>query len=153
MRIASILENQNIEKRIAITPEIAKKYISFGFDVSLSENYGSHLGFENEEYRELGVLILKDEKEIINNADIIVQVGLLSADKSSLLKENQTFIGVLNPYENKDKINDLVKKKIMKIKSSLKSLKKRDLNSKLVRRRGRVYIINKTNPKFKARQK
>ena len=37
----------------------------------------------------------------------------------------------------------------MKIKSSLKSIKKRDLNSKLVRRRGRVYIINKTNPKFK----
>ena len=33
----------------------------------------------------------------------------------------------------------------MKIKSSLKSIKKRDLNSKLVRRRGRVYIINKTN--------
>ena len=31
----------------------------------------------------------------------------------------------------------------MKIASSLKSLKKRDLNSKLVRRRGRVYIINK----------
>ena len=30
----------------------------------------------------------------------------------------------------------------MKIASSLKSLKKRDLNSKLVRRRGRVYIIN-----------
>ena len=46
-----------------------------------------------------------------------------------------------------------IKKTIMKIKSSLKSLKKRDLNSKLVRRRGRVYIINKTNPKFKARQK
>ena len=34
----------------------------------------------------------------------------------------------------------------MKIKSSLKSLKKRDLNSKLVRRRGRVYII--INPKI-----
>ena len=45
----------------------------------------------------------------------------------------------------------IVKK--MKIASSLKSLKKRDLNSKLVRRRGRVYIINKKNPKFKARQK
>ena len=38
----------------------------------------------------------------------------------------------------------------MKIKSSLKSIKKRDLNSKLVGRRGRVYIINKANPKFKA---
>ncbi len=41
----------------------------------------------------------------------------------------------------------------MKVKSSLKSLKKRDQNSKLVRRRGRIYIINKKNPKYKARQK
>jgi len=40
----------------------------------------------------------------------------------------------------------------MKIVSSLKSLKKRDLNSKLVKRRGKLYVINKKNPKFKARQ-
>ena len=56
----------------------------------------------------------------------------------------------------KDYIASFIKKqkfKHMKIASSLKSLKKRDLNSKLVRRRGRVYIINKKNPKFKARQK
>ena len=40
----------------------------------------------------------------------------------------------------------------MKIASYLKSLKKRDLDSKLVRRRGKVYVINKKKPKFKARQ-
>ena len=40
----------------------------------------------------------------------------------------------------------------MKIASSLKSLRKRDLNSKLVRRKGKLYVINKKNPKFKARQ-
>ena len=112
MKIASILENQKIEKRIAITPEIAKKYISLGIVVSLCENYGNHLGIKDEEYKELGVSILKDEKEIISNADIIVQLGLLSDDKSSILKKNQTFIGVLNPYDHKDKINDLVKKNI-----------------------------------------
>jgi NAD(P) transhydrogenase subunit alpha len=112
MKIASILENQKIEKRIAITPEIAKKYISLGLEVSLAKNYGNHLGIKDEEYKELGVLISKDEKEIISSADIIVQLGLLDDDKNSLLKENQTFIGVLNPYENKDKIDDLIKKKI-----------------------------------------
>jgi NAD(P) transhydrogenase subunit alpha len=112
MKIASILENQKIEKRVAITPEIAKKYISLGLEVLLSENYGSHLGFNDEEYKELGVSISKDEKEIISSADIIVQLGLLDDDKNSLLKENQTFVGVLNPYENKEKINDLVKKNI-----------------------------------------
>jgi len=112
MRIASILENQKIEKRIAITPEIAKKYISLGLEVLLAENYGSHLGIKDEEYKELGVSILEDEKEIISSADIIVQLGLFDDDKSSLFRENQTFIGVLNPYDNKDKINDLVKKNI-----------------------------------------
>ena len=112
MKIASVLENQKIEKRIAITPEIAKKYISLGIDVSLCKNYGNHLGIKDEEYKELGVSILNDEKEILSNADIIVQLGLLSDDKSSILKENQTLIGVLNPYDHKDKINDLVKKNI-----------------------------------------
>jgi len=112
MRIASVLENQTHEKRIAITPEIVKKYISLGIEVSLSQNYGIHLGVKDEEYIELGALILKDEKEIISSADIIVQLGLLDDNKNSSLKENQTFIGVLNPYENKDKIDNLVKKKI-----------------------------------------
>ena len=102
MRISSILENQKIEKRISITPEIAKKYIALGLEVILSENYGVHLGIKDEYFTNLGVKILKDENEVINNADIIVQLALLSDDKSSLLKENQTFIGVLNPYDNKD---------------------------------------------------
>jgi large subunit ribosomal protein L36 len=41
---------------------------------------------------------------------------------------------------------------VMKIANSLKTLKKRDKNCRVVRRKGRVYVINKTNPRFKARQ-
>ena len=40
----------------------------------------------------------------------------------------------------------------MKIKNSLTSLRTRHRDNRLVRRKGRVYIINKTNPRFKARQ-
>ncbi len=40
----------------------------------------------------------------------------------------------------------------MKIYNSLKSAKKRDKNCKVVRRKGRLYVINKVNPRFKARQ-
>jgi large subunit ribosomal protein L36 len=40
----------------------------------------------------------------------------------------------------------------MKIKNSLKALKARHRDNRLVRRKGRVYIINKMNPRFKARQ-
>ena len=40
----------------------------------------------------------------------------------------------------------------MKIKNSLKALKGRHRDNQLVRRKGRMYIINKTAPRFKARQ-
>ena len=112
MRIVSVSEDQKIEKRIAITPEIAKKYIALGFELSLSRNYGEHLGFGDNEYKELGVKIFNDEKEIINSADIIVQLGFLTEDKISLIKKNQTLIGVFNPYNNKEKIENLVKDNI-----------------------------------------
>jgi large subunit ribosomal protein L36 len=40
----------------------------------------------------------------------------------------------------------------MKIVNSLKTLKKRDKNCRIIRRKGRVYVINKANPRYKARQ-
>ena len=112
MKIVSVSENKKIEKRIAITPEIAKKYISIGFEVFLSENYGEHLGFRDDEYKKLGVKISKNQNEIIIGADVIVQLGLPSEDSISLIKENQNLIGVFDPYNNKEEIDILVKKKI-----------------------------------------
>jgi large subunit ribosomal protein L36 len=40
----------------------------------------------------------------------------------------------------------------MKIKNSLRTAKQRHKDCRLVRRKGRVFIINKTNPRFKVRQ-
>ncbi|CAO5678998.1 MAG: 50S ribosomal protein L36 2 [Holosporales bacterium] len=40
----------------------------------------------------------------------------------------------------------------MRIANSLKTLKSRHKACKVVRRKGRVYVINKQNPRFKARQ-
>ena len=40
----------------------------------------------------------------------------------------------------------------MKVRSSLKSLKTRHRDCKVVRRKGRIYVINKTDPRFKAKQ-
>lgn len=40
----------------------------------------------------------------------------------------------------------------MKVVSSLRSKKRRDSDCQIVRRRGRVYVINKKNPKLKVRQ-
>jgi large subunit ribosomal protein L36 len=40
----------------------------------------------------------------------------------------------------------------MKVRNSLRTVKRRHKDCRLVRRRGRVFVINKTNPRYKVRQ-
>jgi len=112
MNLASISENRDKENRIAVTPEIAKKYISLGFNLSLINNYGSHLGFSDDEYKNLGVSFFENEEKIIKNSEIVIQLGLPDDNKLSFLKENQTLIGSLNFFSNKEKLENLKLKKI-----------------------------------------
>ena len=112
MKLVSISENRDIEKRIAVTPEIAKKYISLGFNLSLPKNYGAHLGFSDEDYKNLGVSLFDNEEELINNSDIIIQLGLPTDEKMSLFRENLTLIGSLNTFLNKPRLENLKSKKI-----------------------------------------
>ncbi len=112
MKIGSISEDTLKEKRISITPEIAQKYIKLGFEVLLSENYGKHLGYNDTDYKDLGAQIINDNNKLVENADILLQLGLVENDKLSLLKSNQTYIGVLNISENNEKLKNLQKKNI-----------------------------------------
>ena len=75
--------------------------------VLLPKNYGTHLGYNDDQYKEFGANIISDENEIMCNSDIIIQLGLLSDDKIALMKDNQTLVGVFDPYNNKNKIENL----------------------------------------------
>ena len=112
MHLVSISENKLVEKRLAITPEIAKKYIDLGFKLSLPNDYGSHLGFKDDHYKSLGVNFSDNVRNIINNADILVQLGLPDEEIQSFLNENQTLIGSLNASANKDRLLILKSKKV-----------------------------------------
>ncbi len=46
-----------------------------------------------------------------------------------------------------------VRESAVKVISSLKSAKQRHRDCKVVRRRGKVFVICKSNPRFKARQR
>ncbi len=54
MIIGSVCENKNTEKRISVTPENVKKFISNGFKVYLEKNYGDHLDINDEKFLENG---------------------------------------------------------------------------------------------------
>ena len=112
MKIGSISEDLNSEKRISITPEISKKYLDLGVEIFINKSYGIHLGFHDSDYKEKGVQILNNIDEVINNCNSLLQINLPEINYINKLKENISLIGIFNPYRNKEKIHLLLKKKI-----------------------------------------
>ena len=111
MIIGSISENKKSEKRISITPDIAKKYIASGFQILLETDYGSHLGISNDEFLKEGCKIEKKEN-ILNQSDIILQLDLPEEKNLEFLQENKILIGSFNSIQNSEKINKFKSKKI-----------------------------------------
>ena len=112
MIVGSISENINTEKRVAITPDIIKKYKSLGLEVNLSKNYALHLGITDKEYEEQGASIINNYEELITNSNIIVQMSLPDDENIKKFKEKQIIVGVLNPYNNEKKLKEISSKNI-----------------------------------------
>ena len=112
MKIGSISEDRKLEKRVAITPEIIKKYKSLGLDVCISKDYALHLGFEDGIYEAEGVKIFKSEDEVLSNSDALLQMNIPSDEILSKLKKDQILIGVLNKYMNENKLKDISNKNV-----------------------------------------
>ena len=111
MKLGSIVENLDSEKRVAITPEIAKIH-SNGFEVNLQKNYAKHLGIDDKDYEAVNVKIFNDEKSVLKNTEILVQLNLPSETLFENFSQNKTLVGILNPYQNRKKLEELVKKKV-----------------------------------------
>ena len=112
MIVGSLTEDRNFEQRIAITPEIIKKYKNLGFDIVLSKGYGNHLGINDKEFSDQGVNILNSSEEVISKSDLILQHNILNQQNLKAMKEGQTLIGVLDSYKNEEQLKNLAKNNI-----------------------------------------
>ena len=89
MKIGSIIEDLKLERRVAITPEIAKKFINDGFEINLQKNYAKHLGFEDRDYEAFNVKIFDNEKLVYENSEIIAQLNLPSKPNLENINQNK----------------------------------------------------------------
>ena len=107
MIIGSVCENKSTEKRISVTPENVKKFISNGFKVYLEKNYGDHLDINDEKFSENGAEFFSDKKKIIEDSDILLQLNLPDEKDLEILTPNKNLIGVFDPTNNQDRISKL----------------------------------------------
>ena len=95
MIIGTVSENKELEKRISITPEIAKKYISNGFKVMIEKDLASHLGISDKEFLDEGCKI-ESRENVLNQSNIILQLNLPDEKSINLLKENKLIFFFIN---------------------------------------------------------
>ena len=107
-----------IEKRISITPDFLKKYIDSGLQVSIEKSTGEHLGFLDDNFKELGAEIVKRKKGFLE-ADIICSVNKLSEEDLIEIKENSLIISFLDPFNDQELVENLRVKKISSISMEL----------------------------------
>ncbi len=112
MIVGSIKEDLALEKRISITPETAKNIIGLGLKVCIEKDYGSHLGINDEEYKDVGVDIKSSADDVSNLSNLIIKVNCPSEKEVNILKDNSILVGMLNPSKNKILIEKIKKKKI-----------------------------------------
>ncbi len=101
MNVGSTKE-KNPEKRISITPDTSKSLKNLGLNVFLETGYGEGLGYSDQEYKDKGVQILNDAKEVFSKANLICKVSLPDQEESNFIKENSHLI-VANYNQEKEK--------------------------------------------------
>ena len=104
MIIGSLSENKESEKRISITPDIAKKFISNGFQVLLETGFAEHLNISDKEFLREGCKFEKKEN-ILKQSDIVLQLNLLKETDLEFFQGNKILIGNFESLQNAEKIN------------------------------------------------
>ena len=107
MIIGSISEKKELEKRIALVPDIIKKYTNLGFEVQILKGYGDHLGFSDESFNNVGAKIISTTDEVLKNSDVLIQLDLIDENSFTLLNKKTSLIGSFDSLKNMEKIKKL----------------------------------------------
>jgi NAD(P) transhydrogenase subunit alpha len=94
MKIGVLKETAKNEKRVAISPKIAKDFINKGFEILVETDAGLDSSYDNTSYEQAGCKI-SSKDEIFSNSDIIVKINPLDDSEIKRLKKGQTVISMV----------------------------------------------------------
>jgi NAD(P) transhydrogenase subunit alpha len=116
MKIGIPKEIHQGEKRVATTPEAAAQIMKLGFSVSIESGAGLDANISDEAYKEVGVEIITDTRELWKQSDIIMKVRApehnlkLDIDETELLSNGSCLISFIWPAQNDDLMQKLAAK-------------------------------------------
>jgi len=94
MKIGVLKETPLSEKRIAISPNIAKQLIGKGFEILVEEDAGSKSSFKDSDFTSVGAVI-KNRDEVFKNSNVLVKINPFDNDDLKLVNKDQILMSQL----------------------------------------------------------
>ena len=107
MKIGSIKEKNQNERRVSMTPASAIQIIKLGHECYIEEDAGLAAGFSNQDYIDAGVKVINNAKNMCREVDILVKVQPPTADEVSLLQKDKTLISFFYPGQSDTLLNSI----------------------------------------------
>ena len=118
MKIAVIKERRPNEARVAISPDVVKRFKKLGFDVSIETEAGFGASITDQEFIDAGAEIVDDAASAVKNAKILLKVQRpLSAeeggvDEIALLEPGMILVATMQSLSNSDQAKKLAEANI-----------------------------------------
>ena len=90
------------ERRVALVPETAKKFAALGVDVRVEQGAGLSSNFLDSDYA--NVTVAGSQGETYQNAQIMMRVTPPSLEEIEQMPQGAVLIGLLKPYESKERL-------------------------------------------------
>ena len=110
INIAVARETECGEKRVALAPEVAKKFSALGASIVSEQSAGAESHFIDTEYSD--VKFVGGMNEAYKNADLILRVAPPTLDEIAAMPDGAVVIGLMRPYESKERIEAFNKKNL-----------------------------------------
>ncbi|HNO88149.1 MAG TPA: NAD(P)(+) transhydrogenase (Re/Si-specific) subunit alpha, partial [Rhodocyclaceae bacterium] len=90
------------ERRVALVPDVAKKYQGLGASLLLESGAGEPAYFRNSDYA--GSDVADDAAAVLRKADVVLQVQPLGLDALRELRPGSVLVGLQQPWSSAERI-------------------------------------------------
>ena len=115
MNIAVPKEVHPGETRVALIPEHIAKLAEMGAHITVETGIGQNLNFSDEDYVKAGASLEADRSSLLQTADMVLRIRKPAMEEIDLLKEESTYVSLLDPFNERKLIEALMKKRITSI--------------------------------------
>jgi NAD(P) transhydrogenase subunit alpha len=103
-------ETAHGERRVAVVPEVAKRYKALGADVCIEHDAGAGSFIYDEDFG--AVNIAPNSADIFGRAQVLLKVQPPTIDEIRLIQQGAVIIGFMNPYQDRERARLLCERNI-----------------------------------------